>query len=242
LYRQARRLVEAGDRYVEADTFLIEAMAASLVGSPSDAGRLADGVVRLGRSIGSPRIAGLGLAAGARADLRQGNPRGPAASCPRPAGRCSRADPTTRCWRSTSSTPGSTWTAAPGGGYGRPGRRGTGAGSGPGRAPADGPADGIAAQRGRGRGHPVRDRRPGRPDGGRGRGGGGRLHPRRRPLAPAGPDGLAGTSPLPPVGGGPPHGPTGPPPTASSPGPTTSSTASGPRPTPAPPCSPPSAS
>jgi hypothetical protein len=73
-YRQARRLVEAGDRYVEADTFLIEAMAASLVGSPSDAGRLADGVVRLGRSIGSPRIAGLGLAAGARADLRQGNP------------------------------------------------------------------------------------------------------------------------------------------------------------------------
>jgi hypothetical protein len=61
-YRQARRLVEAGDRYVEADTFLIEAMAASLVGSPSDAGRLADGVVRLGRSIGSPRNAGLGLA------------------------------------------------------------------------------------------------------------------------------------------------------------------------------------
>jgi class 3 adenylate cyclase/tetratricopeptide (TPR) repeat protein len=73
--REARPVaVEAGDRYVEADTFLIEAMAASLVGSPSDAGRLADGVVRLGRSIGSPRIAGLGLAAGARADLRQGNP------------------------------------------------------------------------------------------------------------------------------------------------------------------------
>jgi class 3 adenylate cyclase/tetratricopeptide (TPR) repeat protein len=66
--------VEAGDRYAEADTFLIEAMAASQVATPADAGRLATEVVRLGRSIGSLRIAGLGLAVGARACLRQGNP------------------------------------------------------------------------------------------------------------------------------------------------------------------------
>jgi hypothetical protein len=73
--REARPVaVEAGDRYAEADTFLIEAMAASLAASPEDAGRLAGEVVRLGRSIGSHRIAGLGLAAGARAGLRQGNP------------------------------------------------------------------------------------------------------------------------------------------------------------------------
>ena len=48
--------VEAGDRYAEADTFLIEAMAASQVATPADAGRLAAEVVRLGRSIGSLRI------------------------------------------------------------------------------------------------------------------------------------------------------------------------------------------
>ena len=73
--REARPIaVEAGDWYAEADTFLIEAMAASLVTTPTDAGRLAAEVVRRGRSIGSLRIAGLGLAAGARACLRQGNP------------------------------------------------------------------------------------------------------------------------------------------------------------------------
>jgi class 3 adenylate cyclase/tetratricopeptide (TPR) repeat protein len=73
--RQARPIaVEAGDRYAEADTFLIEAMAASQVATADDAGRLAAEVVRLGRSIGSLRIAGLGLAVGARACLRQGQP------------------------------------------------------------------------------------------------------------------------------------------------------------------------
>ena len=73
--REARPIaVEAGDRYAEADTFLIEAMAASLVGTPTDAGRLAAEVVRLGREISSLRITGLGLAAGARACLREGNP------------------------------------------------------------------------------------------------------------------------------------------------------------------------
>jgi hypothetical protein len=40
--REARPIaVEAGDRYAEADTFLIEAMAASMAAPPEDAGRLA---------------------------------------------------------------------------------------------------------------------------------------------------------------------------------------------------------
>jgi hypothetical protein len=121
--REARPVAaEAGDRYAEADTFLIEAMAASLAAPPSDAGRLAGEVVRLGRSIGSLRIAGLGLAAGARACLREGTRRGRAGSCPRPARRCCGVGSATRCWRSISSTPGSTWTGAAGGGWrARPG-------------------------------------------------------------------------------------------------------------------------
>jgi tetratricopeptide (TPR) repeat protein len=66
--------IEAGHRYTEADTFLIEAMAASLVAPPKEAGRLAAEVVRMGRAIGSVRIPALGLAAGARACLRAGDP------------------------------------------------------------------------------------------------------------------------------------------------------------------------
>jgi class 3 adenylate cyclase/tetratricopeptide (TPR) repeat protein len=73
--REARPIaIEAGYRYAEADTLLIEAMATSLIASPKDAGRLAAEVVRLGTAIGSVRIAGLGLAAGARACLRAGDP------------------------------------------------------------------------------------------------------------------------------------------------------------------------
>jgi tetratricopeptide (TPR) repeat protein len=66
--------VEADDRYAEADTFLIEAMASSQAMAPAEAERLAAEVVRLGRTIGSVRIAGLGLAAGARCCLRDGQP------------------------------------------------------------------------------------------------------------------------------------------------------------------------
>ena len=73
--REARPIaIEAGHRYTEADTFLIEAMAASLVAHPKEAGRLAAEVVRLGRAIGSVRIPALGLAASARACLRAGDP------------------------------------------------------------------------------------------------------------------------------------------------------------------------
>jgi class 3 adenylate cyclase len=73
--REARPVaVEAGHRYAELDTFLIEAMAASCVAAPEEAERLAAAVVRMGRAIGSTRVAGLGLAAGARASLRAGDP------------------------------------------------------------------------------------------------------------------------------------------------------------------------
>jgi class 3 adenylate cyclase/tetratricopeptide (TPR) repeat protein len=73
--REARpTAVEAGHRYVEVDTFLIEAMAASLIASPDEAARLAAEVGRMGRAIGSMRIPALGLAAGARACLRAGDP------------------------------------------------------------------------------------------------------------------------------------------------------------------------
>jgi tetratricopeptide (TPR) repeat protein len=73
--REARPIaVEAGHRYAEVDTFLIEAMAASLIASPNEAARLAAEVVRMGRAIGSVRIPALGLAAGARACLRAGDP------------------------------------------------------------------------------------------------------------------------------------------------------------------------
>jgi class 3 adenylate cyclase len=73
--REARPLaVKAGHRYAELDTFLIEAMAASCVASPGEAERLAAEVVRMGKAIESTRVAGLGLAACARACLRAGNP------------------------------------------------------------------------------------------------------------------------------------------------------------------------
>jgi class 3 adenylate cyclase/tetratricopeptide (TPR) repeat protein len=73
--REARPIaVEAGHRYVEVDTFLIETMAASLIASPDEAARLAAEVRRMGRAIGSDRIPALGLAAGARACLRTGDP------------------------------------------------------------------------------------------------------------------------------------------------------------------------
>jgi class 3 adenylate cyclase len=73
--REARPVaVEAGHRYAELDTFLIEAMAASCVASPPETERLANEVVRMGKGIGSARVAGLGLAVGARASLRGGDP------------------------------------------------------------------------------------------------------------------------------------------------------------------------
>ena len=77
LMREARPIaVKAGDRYIEADALLIEAMATAILGSPAAAATLANDAVTLGRDIGSERVEALGLLAGARAALRSGDPRG----------------------------------------------------------------------------------------------------------------------------------------------------------------------
>ena len=77
LMREARPIaVEAGDRYIEADAMLIEAMATAILGTPAAAETLANEAVGLGRDIGSERVEALGLLAGARASLRSGDPRG----------------------------------------------------------------------------------------------------------------------------------------------------------------------
>lgn len=64
--------VEAGDRYTEADTLLIEAMATACVGPQDRAQQLAEAAVRVGREIESDRVVALGLLAGARAAIRSG--------------------------------------------------------------------------------------------------------------------------------------------------------------------------
>ena len=77
LMREARPIaVAAGDRYIEADALLIEAMATAILGSPAAAATLANDAVALGRDIGSERVEALGLLAAARAALRSGDPRG----------------------------------------------------------------------------------------------------------------------------------------------------------------------
>jgi class 3 adenylate cyclase/tetratricopeptide (TPR) repeat protein len=76
LMREARPLaVEAGDRYIEADSILIESMARATLGPPTAAEALATDAVRMGREIGSERVEALGLLAEARAALRSGDPR-----------------------------------------------------------------------------------------------------------------------------------------------------------------------
>ena len=71
-----RVAVEAGDRYIEADAMLIEAMATAILGPSAAAEALANDAEGLGRDIGSERVEALGLLAGARAALRAGDPRG----------------------------------------------------------------------------------------------------------------------------------------------------------------------
>jgi class 3 adenylate cyclase/tetratricopeptide (TPR) repeat protein len=71
--REARPLaVHSGDRYAEADALLIEAMAEAAVGSPAEADRLADELLRLARELRSARLHALGLLAGSRAAVRLG--------------------------------------------------------------------------------------------------------------------------------------------------------------------------
>ena len=73
--RDARPLaVETGDRYVEADAALIQAMSSALTGAVEDAERLSREAFALGRAVGSRRIRAMALLAGARASLRAGRP------------------------------------------------------------------------------------------------------------------------------------------------------------------------
>lgn len=73
LMQQARPIaVEAGDRYTEADTLVIEAMATACVGPQERALALAEASIRVGRDMESDRVVALGLLAGARAAIRSG--------------------------------------------------------------------------------------------------------------------------------------------------------------------------
>ena len=75
IMREARPLAaQAGDRYAEADTVLIGAMAAAGVGSPDEAERLSLEALELARELRSARVRATGLLAGARAALRSGSP------------------------------------------------------------------------------------------------------------------------------------------------------------------------
>ena len=79
IMREARPIaIAAGDRYAEADTLLIEALAAAAACPPKEAERASAEVVAFGREIHSARVQALGRAAGARAAMRSGDPRGAA--------------------------------------------------------------------------------------------------------------------------------------------------------------------
>ena len=73
--REARPVAAlAGDRYTEVDTWIIEAMAASAIGEPSDVLALSEEILRLARELESARIRTLGLLAAATGALRMGDP------------------------------------------------------------------------------------------------------------------------------------------------------------------------
>ena len=75
LMQEARPVaVEAGDRYTEADTLVIEAMATTYLGPQDRAQQLAEAAVRIGHDMESDRVAALGMLAGARAAMRSGQP------------------------------------------------------------------------------------------------------------------------------------------------------------------------
>jgi class 3 adenylate cyclase/tetratricopeptide (TPR) repeat protein len=65
---------EAGDRYMEADTLLIGALAGTRAGDPGAATALARDAGAIGRELGSARIPALARLAIARAELRRGRP------------------------------------------------------------------------------------------------------------------------------------------------------------------------
>jgi class 3 adenylate cyclase/tetratricopeptide (TPR) repeat protein len=74
--RDARpQAAETGDRWVEVDTLLIEALVRSVAGPPAEAERLIRELLRIADSVGTRHLRALALAAGARPALRAGRPR-----------------------------------------------------------------------------------------------------------------------------------------------------------------------
>jgi tetratricopeptide (TPR) repeat protein len=75
LMQEARPIAtEAGDRYTEADTLIIEAMATTFTGPQERAAGLADAAVHMGREMESDRVVALGMLAAALAAMRSGRP------------------------------------------------------------------------------------------------------------------------------------------------------------------------
>jgi tetratricopeptide (TPR) repeat protein len=66
---------ETGDRWVEVDSLLIEALVRSVAGPPAEAERLVRELLRIADSVGTRHLRALALAAGARPALRVGRPR-----------------------------------------------------------------------------------------------------------------------------------------------------------------------
>ncbi len=76
IMREARPItIEGGDRYAEADTLLIEALASAAACPWKEAERASVEAVAFGRRIGSGRVQALARGAGARAAVRSGDPR-----------------------------------------------------------------------------------------------------------------------------------------------------------------------
>jgi class 3 adenylate cyclase/tetratricopeptide (TPR) repeat protein len=75
LMQQARPIaVEAGDRFVEADTLVIEAMATAHIGPQERAQQLAEAAIMMGHEMEADRVVALGMLAGARSAARSGRP------------------------------------------------------------------------------------------------------------------------------------------------------------------------
>jgi class 3 adenylate cyclase/tetratricopeptide (TPR) repeat protein len=66
--------VEVGDRWVEVDSLLLEALAMGAAGPPEEAERLAGEVISIARQVGARRLAALALLAAVRPALRSGKP------------------------------------------------------------------------------------------------------------------------------------------------------------------------
>ncbi len=73
--REARQpAADAGDRWLEVDTLLIEALVRSVAGPPAEAERLVGELVRIADAVGARHLRALALLAGARPALRAGHP------------------------------------------------------------------------------------------------------------------------------------------------------------------------